>query len=54
MKAGIGVTDFGCRGLTSASTSVLSATGSLEISGASRCDDDGRAEEIARADVWRR
>jgi hypothetical protein len=26
-------------GLTNAYTSVLSATGSLEISGASRCDD---------------
>src|SRR5580704_29710 len=33
------VTVSGLSGLTNAYTSVLSATGSLEISGASRCDD---------------
>src|SRR3974390_427309 len=33
------VTVSGASGLTNAYTSVLSATGSLEISGASRCDD---------------
>src|SRR5580700_4424549 len=33
------VTVVGLSGLTNAYTSVLSATGSLEISGASRCDD---------------
>src|ERR1700734_263625 len=33
------VTVSGWSGLTNAYTSVLSATGSLEISGASRCDD---------------
>ena len=33
------VTVSGLSGLTNAYTSVLSATGSFEISGASRCDD---------------
>src|ERR1700745_464649 len=33
------VTVSGASGLTNAYTSVLSATGSFEISGASRCDD---------------
>src|SRR5215470_1153258 len=33
------VTVFGRSGLTNAYTSVLSATGSLAVSGASRCDD---------------
>src|SRR6516162_6139508 len=53
------VTVSGLSGLTNAYTSVLSATGSLEISGASRCDDidlphrlewaDGRAHLTVRA-----
>src|SRR5690348_3190772 len=53
------VTVSGLSGLTNAYTSVLSATGSLEISGASRCDDihiphrvewaDGASYPAARA-----
>src|SRR5580698_4020408 len=39
MYLAIRVTVPGLSGLTNAYTSVLSATGSLEISGASRCDD---------------
>src|ERR1700749_1838768 len=39
MKFAISVTLSGWSGLTNAYTSVLSATGSFEISGASRCDD---------------
>src|SRR5579875_2660949 len=39
MKLAIRVTVSGLSGLTNAYTSVLSATGSFAISGASRCDD---------------
>src|SRR5882762_6618990 len=39
MKLAISVTVSGWSGLTNAYTSVLSATGSFEISGASRCED---------------
>src|ERR1700722_20268884 len=39
----ISVTVSGLSGLTNAYTSVLSATGSFEISGASRCDDIGNS-----------
>src|SRR6478736_7884480 len=39
MKFAISVTVPGLSGLTNAYTSVLSATGSLAISGASRCED---------------
>src|ERR1700734_440416 len=49
------VTVSGLSGLTNAYTSVLSATGSLEISGASRCDDIylPRWLELARMGRWR-
>jgi hypothetical protein len=51
MKFAMSVTVDGRSGLTNAYTSVLSATGSLEISGASRCDDMGSA---SRAELVRR
>src|ERR1700722_20530665 len=43
------VTVSGLSGLTNAYTSVLSATGSLEISGASRCDDIDLPHWLERA-----
>src|ERR1700694_3081945 len=46
------VTVSGLSGLTNAYVSVLSATGSLLISGASRCDDMATPLVLSRSCLW--